>query len=138
MSIEKVDYAATPVKLETERCASLRRATMRCDRWSRSANADGDYVKAIVLSQAEGIPLEYLQNILRDLRRAGLLTAHRGYEGGYRLARPSQIITVSEVLDAVDSPLTEPYERSGSIWEALESSTRGVLGSTTLADLASL
>ncbi len=99
------------------------------------AASGNEFVKAIVLAEAEDIPFEYLQNILRDLRRAGLLAAQRGYDGGYRLARPSRAITLSEILDAVESPLTEPYDRSGSIWNALETSTRGVLGSTTLADL---
>jgi Rrf2 family protein len=99
------------------------------------ARAGGEYVKAEALAEAEGIPFEYLQNILRDLRRAGLLTAQRGYDGGYRLARPAGSISVRDVLDAVASPLTEPYARSGSVWDALEASTRELLGSTTVADL---
>jgi Rrf2 family protein len=94
------------------------------------------YMKAGDLSITEGIPLEFLQNILRDLRRAGLLASQRGYDGGYRLARPAAAITVSDVLEAVGSPLTEPYERVGPVWDELESSTRGLLGSTTIADLA--
>ena len=73
-----------------------------------AAAGDG-YVKAEALSDAEAIPFEYLQNILRDLRRAGLLRAQRGYEGGYRLSRPAAAISVSDVLEAVASPLTEPY-----------------------------
>lgn len=99
-----------------------------------AAAGDG-WVKAEALSDAEAIPFEYLQNILRDLRRAGLLRAQRGYDGGYRLSRPADAISVSDVLEAVASPLTEPYARSGSVWDALETSTRDLLGSTTVADL---
>jgi Rrf2 family protein len=99
------------------------------------AAANGEFVKAETLSEREAIPYEYLQNILRDLRRSGLLIAQRGYEGGYRLARPAEAITVSEVLEAVASPFTEPYAKSGSIWDALVTSTRAWLGSTTVADL---
>ena len=73
------------------------------------AAANGGYVKAGALSREQKIPFEYLQNILRDLRRAGVLAAQRGYEGGYRLARPAHGITVTDVLEAVGSPLTEPY-----------------------------
>jgi Rrf2 family protein len=99
------------------------------------AGSDSAFVKAEALSTSEGIPFEYLQNILRDLRRAGLLRAQRGYDGGYKLARPAEGITVSEVLEAVESPLTEPYDGVGSVWDALENSTRDLLGSMTLADL---
>ena len=99
------------------------------------AGTGDTYVKAVTLSDDEAIPLEFLQNILRDLRRAGLLVAQRGYEGGYRLARPAREITVSAVLQAVGSPLTEPYEGAESVWDVLEATASGVLGSTTLADL---
>jgi Rrf2 family protein len=102
------------------------------------AAANGGYVKAGALSEAEGIPFEYLQNILRDLRRAGVLAAHRGYDGRYKLARPANVITVSEVLEAVQSPLTEPYGCApGAVWDSLERSTRELLRSTTIADLFS-
>jgi Rrf2 family protein len=100
------------------------------------ATRNGEYVKASALAATEEIPLEFLQNILRDLRRAGLLASQRGYDGGYRLARAASAISVSEVLEAVGSPLTAPYDRSGPMWDELETSTRGLLGSTTIADLA--
>jgi len=97
--------------------------------------ADGGFVKAETLADAEGIPFEYLQNILGDLRHAGLLDAQRGHDGGYRLAREADSITVSEVLDAVASPLIEPYAGSGSIWAELDASIRVLLASFTVADL---
>ena len=101
------------------------------------AAADGEFVKAVELADTEGMPLEFLQNILRELRQAGLLDAQRGHDGGYRLALAPDAITLSAVLDAVGSPLTEVYERSDSIWDELETTASGVLGSMTLADLVS-
>jgi Rrf2 family protein len=101
------------------------------------ATARGAYVKAEILSEIEDIPLEFLQNILRDLRQAGMLESHRGSDGGYRLARPAAAITALDVLNAVGSPITEPYEHSSSLWKALETSTKVFLGTTTIADLAS-
>lgn len=94
------------------------------------------FLKAHDLSSTEGIPFEYLQNILRDLRRAGLLEAQRGYEGGYRLARAADDIKVEDVLKAIGSPLTQPRTRHrADVWTELERSTLALLRSTTLLDL---
>src|SRR3954453_9445137 len=57
------------------------------------AVAGGDLVKGEQLSQAQGIPLKFLENILIELRQAGLIRSQRGPEGGYWLARsPAEII----------------------------------------------
>ena len=65
----------------------------------------------------QDIPLSFLQGILLDLRRAGLLHSHRGADGGYALARPADEITVGDVLRAVGGSLTTvrglPAERAG-------------------------
>ena len=65
-----------------------------------------DLVKAATLAKAQDIPLSFLQGILLDLRRAGLLHSHRGVEGGYALARSASLITVGDVLRAVSGSLT--------------------------------
>jgi Rrf2 family protein len=102
------------------------------------ARAGDDYCKAEILAGSEGIAFEYLQNILRELRQAGILDAKRGYDGGFRLARAAEAITVGEVLDAISSPLTEaPNSRKGTVWTALDASARAVLTATTIADLVS-
>jgi Rrf2 family protein len=115
------------------------RIPAKCDYALRAlvaiAPCEDDLVRTEMLATSEGIPFAYLQNILVDLRRAGLLTAQRGYDGGYQLARPASSIAASEVLEAVESPLTEPYEGAAQVWGALDTSTRGLLESTTLADL---
>jgi Rrf2 family protein len=62
-------------------------------------------VKGERLSQAQEIPLKFLENILIDLRHAGIVRSQRGAEGGYWLARPPDKVTVGEVIRAVDGPL---------------------------------
>ena len=129
--------ARVRVKLRTEKLRIPARTDYALRASVALAAADGGYMKAGTLARNEGIPFEYLQNILRDLRRAGLLVAQRGYDGGYRLARGADVITVSEVLEAVRSPLTEPYRCTPTaVWDLLEDSTRELFGSTTIADLA--
>src|SRR5215210_942734 len=62
-------------------------------------------VKGELISQAQEIPLKFLENILSELRHAGLVRSQRGTEGGYWLARPADEITVADVMRAVEGPL---------------------------------
>lgn len=59
------------------------------------------------LASAQSLPVKFLENILVELRRGGLVRSQRGPEGGYRLARPATEITVADVLRLVDGPLAE-------------------------------
>ncbi|MET8312130.1 MULTISPECIES: Rrf2 family transcriptional regulator [unclassified Micromonospora] len=108
----------------------------------------GELVKAASLAEVQGIPLSFLQGILLDLRRAGLLLSHRGSDGGYALTRPADEITVGDVLRAVGGSLTTvrglPAERAGyhgvaagltDVWLAVHGAIATVVDSTTLADL---
>ncbi|MEH0983398.1 RrF2 family transcriptional regulator [Micromonospora sp. CPCC 205556] len=110
--------------------------------------AGGGLVKAASLAAAQGIPLSFLQGILLDLRRAGLLHSHRGTEGGYALTRPAVEITVGDVLRAVGGSLTtvrgRPAEDAGyhrvasglgEVWLAVAGAIATVVDRTTLADL---
>ena len=103
------------------------------------AGAEG-FVKAEQLAQRTGVPLEFLQNILGELRTAGLVTARRGSEGGYALSELPQHIPAAAVLAAVGSALvdaTDAIEGAvGALWERLSVASRAVLESVTLADLA--
>ena len=92
-------------------------------------------MKAEALSDAEASPSSTCRTSCATSGAPACSRAQRGYEGGYRLSRPAAAISVSDVLEAVASPLTEPYVWSGSVWDALETSTRDLLGSTTVADL---
>ncbi|WFF01319.1 Rrf2 family transcriptional regulator [Micromonospora sp. WMMD964] len=109
---------------------------------------DGELMKAASLAEAQDIPLSFLQGILLDLRRAGLLHSHRGADGGYALTRPPDEITVGDVLRAVGGSLTTvrglPAERAGyhgvaagltDVWLAVHGAIATVVDSTSLADL---
>ena len=112
--------------------------------------AAGDHtVKGETLAHAQEIPLRFLENILAELRHAGLVRSQRGSEGGYALARPAGEITVADVIRAVEGPLAsvrgerpesvayagaaEPLSR---VWIAVRANLRGVVEHVTLADLA--
>ncbi len=114
------------------------------------ARGDGRWVKAESLARAQGMPLNFVENILRELRRAGIVRAHRGAEGGYLLARPAEEINLAEILRAVEGPLAavqgtrpESLEYPGAaarlpeVWVAVRAALRGVLERVTLADVAS-
>jgi Rrf2 family protein len=106
-------------------------------------------VKGDRLAKAQEIPPNFLENILVDLRNAGLVASKRGAEGGYWLARPAGEITLADVIRAVDGPLAnvrgvrpEALSFEGSaeplrdVWVAVRASLRLVLEHVTLADLA--
>src|ERR1041384_3343408 len=115
-----------------------------------SITAEGpDLVKAATLAAAQDIPLSFLQGILLDLRRAGLLHSHRGVDGGYALARPADDITVGDVVRAVGGALTTgrglPTATTTSrgaatglrdVWVAVEEAIEGVVDHRTLAELS--
>jgi Rrf2 family protein len=63
------------------------------------------YVHVKRISDAEGIPQKFLEGILLELRRAGVLHSRRGNEGGYSLARSPETILVGDVMRLLDGPL---------------------------------
>ena len=106
-------------------------------------------VKAATLAAAQDIPLSFLQGILLDLRRAGLLHSHRGVDGGYALARPAEDISVGDVVRAVGGALTTvrgmptttaTYHGAATglrdVWVAVEVAIQGVVDQKTLAELS--
>jgi Rrf2 family protein len=107
------------------------------------ARADGDFVKADTLAAAAAVPLEFLENILRDLRRAGVVAAQRGADGGYRLAVPPDEVTIATVIRAVRGPLADGDDAArpaddavGRLWRDVNDVTRRALEAVTLAALA--
>jgi Rrf2 family protein len=71
------------------------------------AAADDGRVRGERIAQAQEIPLKFLENILGDLKHAGVVRSQRGAEGGYWLARPAEEITVADVVRAVDGPIAK-------------------------------
>ena len=106
-------------------------------------------VKGERIAQAQAIPLKFLENILLDLKHAGLVQSQRGVEGGYWLARPAEEISLADVIRAVEGPIAnvrgvrpEQVEYRGAAeplreaWIAVRANLRAVLETVTLADLA--
>jgi len=115
-----------------------------------AAAGEGATVKGERLADAQQIPLHFLENILGDLKQAGIVATRRGPEGGYRLARSPAEVSVADVIRAVEGPLAsvrgdgpECLEYEGSaeplqrVWIALRGNVRAVLETVSLADLVS-
>lgn len=114
-----------------------------------AVRADGEPVKAEAVSAAQDIPHKFLEGILGDLRRGGIVSSRRGGNGGYLLARAADTITVADVVRAVEGPIVSVRgERPNALaysgpaapllplWVALRANVRKILEGVTLADLA--
>ena len=114
------------------------------------AGGAGEPVKRDRIVAAQGIPPKFLENILAELRHAGLVESQRGSEGGYWLSKDPSEITIADVMRAVEGPLAsvrshrpETLEYEGLaeplqvVWVALRQNIRAVLESVTVADLVS-
>lgn len=105
-------------------------------------------VTAERLATAQGIPPKFLESILLQLRRAGVVNAQRGPEGGYWLARPAAEVCLADVIRVIDGPLAnvrgqrpEALGYQGAavalqeVWIALRASERAILELVTVADV---
>ncbi|CAM5607822.1 RrF2 family transcriptional regulator [Streptomyces fumanus] len=106
-------------------------------------------VKAEAIAEAQDIPHKFLEGILNDMRRGGLVVSQRGGNGGYRLARPAESVSIADVIRVVDGPLVSvrgvrppelsyagPAESLLPLWIALRSNVREILEGVSLADVA--
>jgi Rrf2 family protein len=106
-------------------------------------------VKGETIATNQAIPQKFLENILSDMRQAGLVKSQRGVDGGYRLAKAPDAITVADVIRAVEGPLAsvrgeapEDVVYGGAatplqdVWIAVRASLRNVVENVTLGDLA--
>jgi Rrf2 family protein len=94
------------------------------------------------IAQAQEIPVKFLENILGDLRTAGLVLSRRGADGGYWLARSADEISLAAVIRAVEGPLanvrglrSEDVRYAGNA-ERLRDVLRAVLEEVTVGELA--
>ncbi|MCT4352227.1 Rrf2 family transcriptional regulator [Streptomyces sp. Je 1-79] len=115
-----------------------------------AASRSDDPLKTEAIAEAQDIPHKFLEGILNDMRRGGLVVSRRGGNGGYRLARPAGAISIADVIRVVDGPLvsvrgvrppdlsyTGPAESLLPLWVALRSNVREILDGVSLADVAS-
>ena len=107
-------------------------------------------VKGDRIAAAQNVPLKFLENILSELRRAGIVGSQRGAEGGYWLAKSAAEVSIADIIRAVEGPLADvhgtPPEKLKfvgaatslkEVWVATRASLRSVLEVVTLADIVS-
>ena len=105
--------------------------------------------KAESIASAQGIPPSFLENILNQLKSAGIVRSQRGPDGGWWLLRPSRELTLADVIRAVEGPLAsvrgerpEYLSYTGSaaplqqVWIALRANIRDVLEHVTVGEIA--
>lgn len=109
---------------------------------------DGVPVSAEEIGRLQDIPHGFLQSILADLRRSGIVMSQRGQAGGWRMGRRAETVTVADVIRAVDGPLVSVYglrpeavDYHGSadglqkVWIAARSSLREVFEAVSIRHL---
>jgi Rrf2 family protein len=114
-----------------------------------AAAPDEKPVKAERIATAQDIPLNFLENILGELRHAGIVRSQRGADGGFRLAKAPDQVTIADIIRAVEGPLASvrggpPEEisypgRSAAlprVWIAVRANLRRVVEHVTVADVA--
>ena len=130
----KVDYAV--------------RAVVELARSQPTDGSRGRPVKGHDVAEAQGIPLTFLESILAELKRGGIVASQRGSEGGYWLARPAASVSVADVIRAVEGPLADVrgvraealeygpgLDALQRMWVAVRANLRGVLEQVSAADL---
>jgi Rrf2 family protein len=111
---------------------------------------DDSCLSLTAIAKREKLPHAYLEQLVGDLRRAGLVSATRGQSGGYRLARPAADIAMADAVRALEGPLLEmpcagvddlehcdrPQPCSvHEIFQRVYESLAGTLGATNLAEV---
>jgi FeS assembly SUF system regulator len=102
------------------------------------------------LAERTSLPLPTVSKILKQLAKSGLVRAHRGAAGGYRLAQPAAAISVAAIVEAMDGPIaltacTEGGEHNCSVepicpmrgnWDKINRTIRQALATVSLADMS--
>ncbi|MBW2543271.1 MAG: Rrf2 family transcriptional regulator [Deltaproteobacteria bacterium] len=118
-----------------------------CGSFDLAYNGGGAPVQIRVISERQAIPARYLEQIFQRLRRAGLVQSKRGPGGGYTLARAPAEISLREIVEALEGPLSEGLEmeppddaaqgafRPSFVWEAVAERLAGALSEISLQTL---
>ncbi len=107
-------------------------------------------VQAKSIARRQAIPARFLEQVLHAMKRAGLLTSQRGAQGGYLLSKSPAAVSLAEILEALDGPLTPvqggPPQRTprlrkqesllSGVWDQVKQAELSVLGAVTLEELA--
>jgi Rrf2 family protein len=128
------------------------RVTARSDYALRAAvelaAAAPGLLKRDEIASRQAIPIEFLESVLLAMKAAGIVQSHRGANGGFRLARPADSITLADVVRSVDGPMLDvrgdraeaiaypgPAARIQDVWIAVRASLREILEGTTIEDV---
>jgi Rrf2 family iron-sulfur cluster assembly transcriptional regulator len=116
-----------------------------CGVFDLAYNGHGEPVQIRVISERQGVPARYLEQIFGRLRRSEIVASKRGPGGGYTLARTAATITLREVLEAVEGPLEESFamndgaapnmRRPDFLWHRLAARIGDALDATTIEHL---
>lgn len=108
-------------------------------------------VQAKAIAKRQAIPLRFLEQVLHAMKQAGLVESVRGAQGGYTLGKKPSDISLAEIVEALDGPLSSPARGSATrrlrgqvkpdallanIWERVHQAELSVMGAVTLKDLA--
>ena len=112
------------------------------------AAADGQLLKRDEISARQHIPVEFLESVLLALKHRGIVQSQRGANGGFRLGRPADSISLADVIRAVDGPMADvrgdrpelvkyegPARRLQDVWIAVRASLRDLLEGISVEDL---
>jgi Rrf2 family protein len=123
-------------------------AVRACVLLAEAAANDAGPLKGEQVARAQEIPVKYLENILSELRQAGIVRSQRGAEGGYWLGKPASEVALADIIRAVEGPLAnvrgerpeglEYPDGTGSlkeVWIATRAALRSVLDVVTLEDV---
>jgi Rrf2 family protein len=100
------------------------------------------------IAKQQGMPRKFLEKIIQDLTRSGLIKSKRGSCGGYALARPAEAVSFFDVIQAIEGPLAVnacldvhlgcdqlPHCTMAGVWSDVQRKITEVLTQTTIADL---
>lgn len=103
-----------------------------------AAQPPGEPIKIAEVARRQKIPQKFLELILANLKQGGFVESRRGAEGGYRLSKPAEEITVGEVLRYMEDAkknkraATSPF---GGMWKRVDGAVSAIVDRTTFAEL---
>lgn len=106
-------------------------------------------VQAKAIARRQAIPARFLEQVLHSMKKAGIVESLRGARGGYVLRKPPADISLAEIVEALDGPLTQPSAGAANgrrqpvpesllsqVWERVRQAELGVLNGITLKELS--
>jgi Rrf2 family protein len=106
-------------------------------------------IQAKSIARRQGIPARFLEQVLHAMKKAGVVSSHRGAQGGYVLSKKPSEVSVAEILEALEGPILRMAELNGradvghssgallaKVWDRVHEAERHVLEGITIEELA--